>query len=91
MNVLDAFEIYLGKFNEFVLNWFTRLAMVLAAVMTGMILIQVFFRYFLNHCRDHLPDNELSEICFIFCKSLLSAFLILIITKKVIEIKKVSV
>ena len=32
MNVLDAVETYLGKFNEFVLDWFTRLAMILAAV-----------------------------------------------------------
>ena len=39
MNVLDAVETCLGKFNEFVLDWFTRIAMILAAIMTGMILI----------------------------------------------------
>ena len=72
MNVLDAFEIYLGKFNEFVLNWFTRLAMILAAVMTGMILIQVFFRYFLNHS---LPwPEELAKFTMVWMTFLVAPY-----------------
>jgi len=72
MNVLDAVETYLGKFNEFVLDWFTRLAMILAAVMTGMILIQVFFRYFLNHS---LPwPEELAKFTMVWMTFLVAPY-----------------
>ncbi len=72
MNVLDAFETYLGKFNEIVLDWFTRIAMILAAIMTGMILIQVFFRYFLNHS---LPwPEELAKFTMVWMTFLVAPY-----------------
>lgn len=72
MNVLDAVETYLGKFNEFVLDWFTRIAMILAAIMTGMILIQVFFRYFLNHS---LPwPEELAKFTMVWMTFLVAPY-----------------
>ena len=49
MNVLETITTYLGNFNRFILEWFVRVAMVLAGIMTAMILIQVFFRYCLNN------------------------------------------
>ncbi|MGD8663303.1 MAG: TRAP transporter small permease subunit, partial [Desulfobacterales bacterium] len=72
MNVLNAVETYLGKFNEFVLDWFTRIAMILAAIMTGMILIQVFFRYFLNHS---LPwPEELAKFTMVWMTFLVAPY-----------------
>ena len=72
MNVLDAFETYLGKFNEIILDWFTRIAMILAAIMTGMILIQVFFRYFLNHS---LPwPEELAKFTMVWMTFLVAPY-----------------
>ena len=72
MNVLDAIDTYLGKFNEIVLDWFARIAMVLAAIMTGMILIQVFFRYFLNHS---LPwPEELAKFTMVWMTFLVAPY-----------------
>jgi len=72
MNVLDAIETTLGTFNEFVMDWFTRIAMILAATMTGMILIQVFFRYFLNHS---LPwPEELAKFTMVWMTFLVAPY-----------------
>ena len=72
MNVLDTIDTYLGKFNKSVLDWFTRIAMVLAATMTGMILIQVIFRYFLNHS---LPwPEELAKFTMVWMTFLVAPY-----------------
>ena len=72
MGVIRAVETYIGIFNEFVLSWFTRIAMVLAAVMTAMILVQVVFRYFLNHS---LPwPEELAKFTMVWMTFLVAPY-----------------
>lgn len=39
----------MGQINERILNIFKNIALVLTAIMTAVILVQVFFRYFLNN------------------------------------------
>jgi TRAP-type C4-dicarboxylate transport system permease small subunit len=72
---MTTFELvinYLGKFNEFILNWFTRLATLLIAVMTGIVLIQVFFRYVLNHS---LPwPEELAKFMMVWMTFLVAPY-----------------
>lgn len=45
----DRILALLGRLNAWILNLFKNVALVLTAIMTVIILVQVFFRYFLNN------------------------------------------